>query len=124
MGQLLNVLVVDDEADIRHMTAELLTECGLSVVAAESAMDALHYLDLHACEVAAVFTDVSMAGEIDGADLAHIVANSWPEISVIGTSGVCSPNLPDSTHFLPKPWRFTDVLGRLGAVIPGGPTAH
>jgi CheY-like chemotaxis protein len=118
MGQLQKVLVVDDEADIRHMTAELLTECGLAVVAAESAVDALQYLNEHASEVAAVFTDVAMAGEIDGADLAHIIAHSWPDIAVIVTSGVCSPTLPGSTHFLPKPWRFTDVLVRLNKVLP------
>jgi CheY-like chemotaxis protein len=100
------------------MTAELLTECGLAVVAAESAADALQYLKAHAREVAAVFTDVAMAGEIDGADLARIISESWPDIAVIVTSGICTPTLPGSTHFLPKPWHFPDVLMRLNSVLP------
>ena len=124
MGQLQKVIVVDATADRRHMNAELLTECGLCVIAAESAEDALNYIEEHSSEVAALFTDMTVDRAFDGAILARAVCEAWPEIEVIMTSGAQCAELPRASRFLPKPWDFPNVLTQLQGIIRNSGQSH
>jgi hypothetical protein len=52
-----------------------------------------------------MFTDVNLAGQIDGVELAHFARQHYPNIHVVVTSGLAPPReLPDGTTFMPKPW--------------------
>lgn len=60
-----------------------------------------------------VFTDLWLAGQLDGIDLADSIAARWPWIKVVVTSGNPGPrlsDLPPTAEFMPKPWRALDVL--------------
>jgi CheY-like chemotaxis protein len=107
------VLIVEDDALVRMMTVGMVEECGLSVVEASSADEALHRLDEIADEIAVVITDVRMPGELDGVDLAKFVSAAWPNIRVMVTSGYSGgrvSGLPKTVTFLPKPWKPLDVI--------------
>jgi hypothetical protein len=61
--------------------------------------------------VSMIFTDVSLAGKIDGVELAHFARQCYPDIHVIVTSGLAlTKNLPEGTTFMLKPWLALDVL--------------
>jgi DNA-binding NtrC family response regulator len=104
-------VVVEDEPDIRSLAAILLEESGLEVVEVETADEGLAYLGAHAAEVAVLFTDVVMHGNLSGSDLAQVVAHNWPWIRVLVTSGYApSTALPETAVYVPKPWRPLDIL--------------
>ncbi len=105
-------LVVEDEPEIRALAETLLEETELSVVGCDSAEAALAVLQARGGEVALVFADVRLAGEMDGLQLARAVSTLWPRARLVITSGraVSRPDVPDHAVFIPKPWRPLDVL--------------
>ena len=106
-------LIVEDDQDVRDLAAALLEETDLDVVEVESADAALAYLQERGGEVAMMFADVRLPGEMDGVQLAKAACTLWPTIRIVLTSGdpgAVSGDLPDGVTFMPKPWRGLDVL--------------
>ena len=106
-------LIVEDDPDLRDLAAALLEETELDVVEVESADAALAYLQERGGEVAMMFADVRLPGEMDGVQLAKAACTLWPTIRIVLTSGdpgAVSDGLPDGVTFMPKPWRGLDVL--------------
>jgi CheY-like chemotaxis protein len=108
------LLIVEDEMFIRMIAADALEDRGFSIIEATDAREALDILE-RSPEIALIFTDINMPGELDGLDLAAEVAKRWPHIEIIVTSGgvlLDSADVPDSGKFLPKPYA-TDHLVKL-----------
>jgi DNA-binding NtrC family response regulator len=106
-------LIVEDDPDVRDLAAALLEETELDVVEVESADAALSYLQERGGEVAMMFADVRLPGDMDGVQLAKAACTLWPTIRIVLTSGdpgAVSDDLPDGVTFMPKPWRGLDVL--------------
>ena len=107
------VLVVEDDLLVRALTAEMLTQAGLTVVEAENTGPALELLLCNADDIAVIITDVLMPGHLDGIDFAKAVSLMWPGISILVTSGYDaggrSEGVPGA-RFLAKPWRPLDVI--------------
>jgi DNA-binding NtrC family response regulator len=106
-------LIVEDDPDVRDLAAALLEETPLDVVEVESAEAALECLQERGGEVAMLFADVRLPGEMDGVQLAKAACKLWPTVRVVLTSsdpGAASEELPDCVTFMPKPWRGLDVL--------------
>ena len=106
-------LIVEDDPDVRDLAAALLEETELDVVEVESADAALAYLQERGGEVAMMFADVRLPGDMDGVQLAKAACTLWPTIRIVLTSGdpgAVSDGLPDGVTFMPKPWRGLDVL--------------
>jgi DNA-binding NtrC family response regulator len=106
-------LIVEDDPDVRALAGALLEETPLDVVEVESAEAALDCLQERGGEVAMVFADVRLPGEMDGVQLAKAACTLWPTIRIVLTSGdpgAVSEELPDCVTFMPKPWRGLDVL--------------
>jgi CheY-like chemotaxis protein len=107
------VLLVEDEALVRMMAADVLREeGGFKVVEAADADEALTVLDATA-DVRALVTDVEMPGSLDGFTLARVVKQAWPQIGIVVTSGRMAPgpkDLPSGALFMPKPYRPADLL--------------
>jgi DNA-binding NtrC family response regulator len=111
MGQAtpLIALVVEDDFFQREFVAVLLEEADMDVIRCESAETALLVLEEFSGGVAMIFTDVNLAGHMDGAELADLVVAHYPHIHVTVTSGKdLNRPLPHGVTFLPKPW----VAGR------------
>lgn len=105
------ILVVEDEIFIRIVAVDILSDCGLPIYEAGCASEALDMMAKHP-EIALLFTDINMPGEMDGLALAAEVHAMRPNVGLIVTSGgisLSSADLPDSGVFLPKPYRAADL---------------
>jgi DNA-binding NtrC family response regulator len=107
------VLIVEDDADLRSLTAALLEDQQLDIIECESAEAALAIMLMGGREVVMIFADVRLRGVMDGIDLAREVKMRWPHLSVILTSGHPRERfgeLPPGVSYMPKPWQPLNVL--------------
>jgi len=106
-------LVVEDDAELRWLSAALLEESELDIVECESAEAALAIMLMRGAEVAMIFADIRLPGVMDGVDLAREVKMRWPHLTVVLTSGNAGDRLkqlPPGVLYLPKPWQPLNVL--------------
>src|SRR5262245_61198101 len=106
-------LIVEDDAEQRHLAAALLEETDLDVIECESAEAALSVMQRCGERILLVFVDIRLPGIIDGVDLARAVGTHWPHARVIVTSGDPGDrldSLPREASYMDKPWRALDVL--------------
>ena len=106
-------LVVEVDQEQRALVATLLEETELQVIECESAEAALAVVDLKGDRMAMVFTDVGLAGPMDGVELAQNLDAHRPDVPVIVTSAEDNTRvneLPDNVIYLAQPWRPLDVL--------------
>lgn len=82
-----NVVLVDDNDDVRETVAEALKSLGYRVTEAASGDAALNLLESRAGEFDVVVTDVIMPGQLDGLALGRIVRKRWPKLGVLLTTG-------------------------------------
>jgi CheY-like chemotaxis protein len=117
---LIVVMIVEDEAMIRLVLAESLSDTGFDVIEAVHAQDAIRILHAEAQRVHALFTDVHMPGEMNGVGLAHHTRSNWPWISLLLTSGRACPTaeeMPTGTRFIPKPYDLSDVARHIRELV-------
>ncbi len=115
------VLVVEDEALIRMVAVELLEDAGYSVVDFGTAAEAMAFCRDPRNDLAAVFTDINMPGDLDGLDVAALVTAIRPNAAVVVTSGrygVKPPDLAPHVRFLPKPWTALHLIDLIRDVAP------
>ena len=104
-------LVVEDDVRQREWVMTLLEESEMDVFQCDSAEGALRILEKMGGCVSLMFTDVNLAGKMDGVELAHFATQCCPHIHVIVTSGrALTKSLPEGAIFMPKPWLPLDVL--------------
>jgi signal transduction histidine kinase len=107
------ILAVEDNAALRRVVVRQLTELGYEVLEAENAAAALDRLAHEKIDL--VFTDVIMAGDLDGYGLARNIRERWPAVKIILTSGfpqakADSGARPDGNFaLLSKPYRRTEL---------------
>ena len=114
----LRILVVEDEFLIAEWVAEALGEQGFEVETASNAVDALCRLVSSTIDV--LFTDVNLAGSMDGTALARCARELSPRLPVIYASARVAGLAPEACVpggiFVPKPYR-AEALGRLIAGV-------
>ena len=104
-------LIVEDDPMQRDMICLLLEESEVDVIECESAEAAELVLERAGDSLALLLTDVQLAGNMDGVELAHIARRYNPEMGVIVTSGKpLHQELPDGVKFWAKPWAPLDVI--------------
>ncbi|MEA1834783.1 response regulator [Methylobacterium durans] len=109
------VLVVEDESMVRTVAVDMLEEAGFPVLQAATADAAWAILE-RAEEIGVLFTDVDMPGSMDGLALASRVAERWPHIRLVVTSGrvgLRDADMPDDGRFLLKPYRQAQLLNAI-----------
>jgi DNA-binding NtrC family response regulator len=107
----ITVLIVEDEAFIRMDVADYLSDDQFVTIEAANADEAISILE-HREDIEVVFTDVNMPGSIDGMELAGLVRQRWPSMSVVMTSGMVRPSqsaLPGSVKFFEKPYDLSEL---------------
>ena len=106
------ILIVEDEAFIRHDLMDFFEDRGFLVFEAACAQEAIELLaSSRAIEV--VLTDVNMPGTMDGLRLAHYVRDRYPPTILVVASGAVQLNpvdLPDRAMFVAKPFDPRFVL--------------
>ena len=104
-------LIVEDDPMQRDMICLLLEESEVDVIECESAEAAELVLERAADNLVLLMTDVQLAGNMDGVELAHIARRYNPEMGVIVTSGKpLRQRLPEGALFWAKPWAPLDVI--------------
>ena len=106
------VLIVEDDTDLRALTKTILEESELEIIECESAEAALATMLLRGRDVAMIFADIRLSGEMDGINLAREVKMRWPHLIVLLTSGNAGEHLdlPPGVEYIAKPWQLADVL--------------
>ena len=102
-----SVIVVEDDALIRMVAADMLANAGFTVIEAGHAGEAVALLEAHASGIHVLFTDIHMPGAMDGLALAHYASSHWPWIGLLIASGHAAPDMserPAGSRFLPKPY--------------------
>ncbi len=110
----IRVLLVEDEYLISQWVAESLAEQGFAVYTATNGMDALKCLASVPVDI--LFTDINLAGGMDGTMLARRARELLPDLPVVYASGrvnVLDPQarVPGST-FVSKPY-VPSLIGRV-----------
>ena len=118
------ILLVEDEAVVRQLVAEILESNGYSVLQAADGPSALELLRRHSDPVELLVTDVVMPG-MSGPEVAQAVMSMRPGTQVlyisgytdsaIGHHGVLEPGIA----FLQKPFSSEDLARKVRAVLDG-----
>jgi CheY-like chemotaxis protein len=111
----LNILVIDDEPDLRQLFARLLNGEEHQVVLAESAEEGLQLLPHWTFHIA--FVDHNLPG-MEGLVLGEYLRRNNPDMSIVMMTGSDDPRIERrsrdlSLKFLPKPFSIGDVLGTI-----------
>jgi two-component system, response regulator PdtaR len=103
------VLIVEDHFWTRYMAAEYFRGSGYRVIEANNADEALSVFAA-GNRVHVVFSDIQMSGSMDGLALADWIAQRYPGLTVILTSGRRPEVLPANCRcFFVKPCSLADV---------------
>jgi two-component system, response regulator PdtaR len=111
------ILIVEDEPVIRMHACEIVAGSGQTAVEAGDADEALAILEQRS-DIAALFTDVGLPGDLDGIQLAKLVRKRWPNTAVLLTSGAYGGPLPYDIPFLGKPYVERQVRDALKRLLP------
>jgi signal transduction histidine kinase len=105
-----NILVVEDNSQLRKVVVRQLSSLGHGVHEADSAASALIILQGNK-PLDLLFTDVVMPGGITGTDLAHEAQKLRPGIKILLTSGFTEAAAQNGAgiELLSKPYRLQDL---------------
>ncbi len=125
MGQAMtprSVLLVEDEAMISELVADVLQEHGFTVHEVATGTDALRYLDSGGA-VDVLFTDVNLPGGIDGTELAIRVREMRPDLAIVYASGRYNAGglgrMVSRSVFVAKPYLSSDIATLLERLTEG-----
>jgi DNA-binding NtrC family response regulator len=125
-GKRFMALIVDPDDGTRHLAAALMEEVGLVPMDCRCATSALASLQAHSSDVALLFTDVRLPGEMGGIGLAREVEERWPHVSLLITSKYPRSWLGKPAHatFVRKPWLPLQVLVEAEKSLQGARQRH
>ncbi|WP_138471070.1 CheR family methyltransferase [Poseidonocella sp. HB161398] len=120
------ILVVEDSESMRIATRERLETLGYAVLEAGSAREAMEILERRT-DIALVFSDVVMPGEMNGLDLVRWVRQKRPGIDVLLTSGYHSEvermtgrAMPQDIECLAKPYSLAQLASSVRMALRAG----
>jgi CheY-like chemotaxis protein len=105
-GQGPTVLVVDDEPQVRALSARVLVDAGFDVLEAGDAVEALAHLQAPGggSEIRLVITDIVMPG-MQGDELGRLTRYLRPALPVLYMSGYARPDLDE----VPPPLSWSSI---------------
>ena len=116
------ILLVEDEDDVRTLTARLLEKQGYKVMQAREGNDALALAEWYKGKIDLLLTDVSMP-YMNGKSLAERLKEKRSDIKILFMSGhadrrLIPPGIIDSdVAFLPKPYTVETLCYKIRSVI-------
>jgi CheY-like chemotaxis protein len=117
----LSLLLVEDDPDVREITADLLQELGASVVLAANGVEALERVDSH---FDAVLLDFAMP-QMNGAELAGHIRRLYAGLPLLLVTGHSDDLLvPDSVSVLRKPFQTAELARAIRRAIAAGRTSR
>jgi CheY-like chemotaxis protein len=112
----MRILLVEDEAAIREITASELRDSGYEVIEAETGDEALSFLDKGDLPDV-LFTDIRLPGKADGWAVAEQFRAAKPSLPVLYATGYSvSQNPVEGSLFFRKPYRPSQVVWAIVAL--------
>ena len=115
------ILVVEDNPQVAEVAASMLEQLGHSVrVVSNAAAAVIAVRDSKALDL--VFSDIVMAGEMDGVGLARELRNIAPDMPVLLATGYsqAAERIGDEFPILRKPYKINDLGQAVTAVLAKG----
>jgi PAS domain S-box-containing protein len=110
-GRAMKILLVEDEADIRENTRDMIEFLGHQVIAVATAEAGLQQLT---AEIDLLVTDLQLPG-IQGGDLAQLARAQFPQLKVLLASGYGGVPSVHGAETLPKPYTLEGLRAALQA---------
>jgi PAS domain S-box-containing protein len=109
------IMLVDDDPDVRAVTAMMLSAMGYTVVEAENGNDALKKIGPG---IELMLTDFAMPN-MTGAELADIVRREYPALPIVFITGFADVDILDVDHQLivQKPYREAELASKLAQAL-------
>lgn len=117
-GRDCTVLLVEDDAGVRAVTAALLKELRFSVIEADSGASALDIIDREP-GIDLLFTDIVMPGGMNGFELGRLARERRADLPVLYATGYAASFSASERHadVLTKPYRETELLAKLRSLV-------
>jgi signal transduction histidine kinase len=117
------VLLVEDEADVRQLSSEILKTCGYTVLETGDPLEALMIGEQRNGAIDLLLTDMVMPG-MGGSELAERLAATNPKLRVLRMSGyademVAAAASEPARLFLPKPFTPHDLAKTVRQALGG-----
>ncbi|MDB5796955.1 MAG: hybrid sensor histidine kinase/response regulator [Paucimonas sp.] len=118
------ILLVDDEAALRELLAEMLASQGYDVFQAANGPAALARFNELGC-VDVLVTDIGLPGGLSGKQLAQHLKPACPDLKVLFITGYANPTvqeglLQDGMELLLKPFDLEEFSARIGRLMAAG----
>ena len=116
-------LVVEDEARLREVAANILRKAGFCVLEAGNGPDAICQAEARTVDL--LFTDIELPGGMDGIEVAERVKQQHRRVKVLYTTGhsvrlrTGSGSLSPGDALLAKPYAKQELMRQLRALFPG-----
>jgi two-component system, cell cycle sensor histidine kinase and response regulator CckA len=120
------ILLVEDEARVRKVMAQVLKLGGYTVLESATAEHAMTHLNPKMAKFTVLITDVMLPGQT-GRQLARDLRGRVPGIKTILVSGygesmaLLGTELNDGVLYLPKPFSASSLLAAVRRLLQGGP---
>jgi CheY-like chemotaxis protein len=117
------ILVVEDEDEVRSLTAEFLKSAGYSVLTAKDGVEALEVSERLGASIHLLLTDVVMP-KMRGTELAQKMRACSPGLKVVYMSGyleqdTCSGEILEKAIVLQKPFSRDTLIQQIGEAFEG-----
>jgi PAS domain S-box-containing protein len=118
-GQDRTILLVEDDAGVRAVTAAMLKELQFNVIEADNGARALDIVDREST-IDLLFTDIVMPGGMNGFELGRLARERRPQLPVLYATGYsASYAAPEKgADMLAKPYREADLRSKLRGLLP------
>ncbi len=118
------ILVVDDEATLRSVFADLLASQGYRCITAANAVDALQIIEANVFKLDMLVTDIRMPGQLNGLDLANKVRELQPDTAILVISGHAADPIMKEVEergyrILKKPFRHFHLEAAVKEALAG-----
>ena len=116
------VLLVEDDAEVRNFTVELLKDLGYRVLTAESAESALALTEDNG-EFDLLLSDIVLPGGTNGVALSRRIKERIPDLKIVYMTGYADDVLrqqkmpDDGAAYLTKPFRKTELSAALAKAL-------
>jgi CheY-like chemotaxis protein len=112
------ILVVEDEIFVRCAIGDHLRTCGMHVIEAASAAEAIRVL-ASGTDIDLVLSDIKMPGSMDGLCLARWITHEHPAIKVILTTGFAEEDWDSAAGYavLPKPYGHHELEDKIRMLL-------
>ena len=117
-----DILVVEDNADVRKIVCKLLRDLGCRILEANSAAAAVEILQSDR-KVDLLFSDVVMPGGMSGIDLVQAARRLRPGMKTLLTTGFAESSLRNQAQYvdvgeiLSKPYRRQDLARKIRSIL-------